>query len=222
MTSKSIIFTLLVTTALLVARPVYADGCNGQYGGQYGDGCPLPNNLNINKQVQDPMTGLYVENVTTPKFSQGNKVVFKLIVTNTSGETFFPVYVNDTVPENLVIDDADVTKVNKDGKKKIKISSDKKHVKVEVDELPAGASFDVYIWTHLVGTYPTDDQFCRDNWADVHSPQRPEGDKNFARFCVANKVLGASTLPTAGASDLLYMLPFALSGLGGIAIMRKK
>ena len=203
-----------------MVNPVFADtNCTNQYGGY--NGC-LPTNLTVNKQVQDPITGDYVENVTTAKFSQGNKVTFKLHVTNSSGETFTSVEVKDNVPDNIVIDDADVTKVNKDGKKNIEIASDKKSVKVTVDEFPAGQSFDVFVFTHLVGTYPNEDIFCRDNWAEVKATQRPEPYKESAKFCVTNKVLGTSTLPTAGAEDLLYMLPFALSGLGAIGLMRKK
>jgi uncharacterized repeat protein (TIGR01451 family) len=209
---------VLALTATL--SPVSADGeCTNSYGATVP--C-APLNLTINKQVQDPENGEYVENVTDAKFNQGNQVSFKLIIVNSSGETFHNVKITDGVPENLVIDTVDMDYVNKDGKKEYTISSDKKNVEFQIDEMPAGTTVTAFIVAKLVGTYPTDDTFCRDNWAYVKADERPDGDKNFARFCVTNKVLGTTTLPVAGVEDFIYLLPFAATGLGGIALLKKR
>lgn len=223
MNKTSAIFTAVVSAAVVAAGfrvPVFAnDTCTDQYGAEV----PCPSiNLTINKQVQDPENGEYVENVTTAKFNQGDKVNFKLIVSNTSGETFHNVKVTDTVPENVLADDADTDFVNKDGKKVFTVSGDKKSVEFTVDELPAGKTVTMFIFAHLVGPYPAEDQFCRDNWANVTADERPNGDKNFARFCVTNKVGAAQKLPVAGVEDLVYVLPFIATGAGGLALLRKR
>lgn len=222
MNSKYI--SMFVTVAALMSfatfSPVYADTtCTGQY----GQTVPCaPTNLNINKQVQDPVSGNYVQNITTTKFSQGDKVNFKLVVTNNSGETFHGVTVDDTMPSNVIVDDIDMTYTDRDGKKPMTITSDKKSVKFTINELAAGQSQTLYIMAHLVGPYSTEDTFCRDNWATVIGNERPAGDRTFARFCVANKVGTATTLPVAGVEDLIYVLPFALSGIGGLALLKKR
>lgn len=216
----ALILSLFTIAAMASLHPVFADGnCDNSYGSS--NPCQ-PTNLTINKQVQDPITGLFVENITTAEFSQGDKVVFKMIVSNSSGETFFPVTVRDTVPDNFVIDTADTNFVNGDSTKTFEISSDKKSITYTIKQLPAGNTVEMLLWTHLVGTYPNADSFCRDNWANVTSPQRPNGDTNFARVCVASKVSGATTLPTAGFDDIVYMIPFALSGIGGLALLKKR
>ncbi|MFC1647048.1 hypothetical protein ACFL1A_02060 [Patescibacteria group bacterium] len=219
MKTKHITTTFLLTILALFAMSgqVFADGnCTTNYGGKT---ICTPTDLNINKQVQDPVTGLYVENITTPKFSQDDRVNFKLIVTNNSGETFTGVEIKDNAPENILIDE--VSTSLKDGVK-TEIASDKKSALIKLDKMTVGQSIDVYVMTHLVGSYPTEDNFCRDNWSEVRATARPEGDTNFARFCVTNKVLGETTLPTAGVTDILYVLPFLGTGLGGAALLKKR
>lgn len=210
-------FTVLFSVYALAASPVFAGGeCVNQYGQTYE--CE-PTDLTINKQVQDPISGVYVENVTTAKFSQGDTVIFRLLVKNASGADRSDVKVKDWVPENLVIDDVDA---QAPGNKWVTVAGDKKSFEVKIEKMGVNQEITIYLWTHLVGPYPSEDQFCRDNWADVTSPDRPNGDKNFARFCVANKVASATALPKAGVEDLAMIIPFALSGLGGLALLRKK
>jgi uncharacterized repeat protein (TIGR01451 family) len=223
MKKTNALFSTALVAAIVAAgfgAPVYADEtCTNQYGAEV----PCPSiNLTINKQVQDPENGEYVENVTTAKFSQNDKVNFKLIVSNTSGETFHNVKVTDTVPENVAIDDADTDYLNAEGKKVYTVSTDKKTVDFTIDELTAGKTVTMFIFAHLTGPYPAEDQFCRDNWANVTASERPGGDRNFARFCVANKVGEAAKLPVAGVEDLVYVLPFIGTGLGGLALLKKR
>jgi uncharacterized repeat protein (TIGR01451 family) len=221
MTSKAIALSL--TTAALLslgAMNVSADDCSTDYGGTTT--CK-PTDLFINKQVQDPVSGQYVENITTPKFNQGDKVVFKFIVNNNSGIVMNDVTVTDQVPENFEITDAQAAFNNtRDWKKVITIADDKKSVKFDIGELAIGQTREMFLFTKLVGPYPSTDQFCRDNWANVTASERRNGDKNFARVCVASKVGEATKLPVAGAEDMLMVIPFVLTGLGGMALIKKR
>jgi uncharacterized repeat protein (TIGR01451 family) len=218
MTSKHIAtFITATAAAFLLASPVKAGGnCTDQYGSTVP--CQ-PTNLNINKQVQDPVSGLFVENITTPEFSQGDTVTFKLTVTNNSGETFTQVLVNDGMPSNLVIDDVST---DQNTGVHISVSSDNKQLQVGFDQLTVNQQANIYVISHLVGAYPSGDSFCEDNYANVSAPARPNGDTNFARFCVANKVGGTTSLPVTGVEDLAYIIPFAITGIGGLALLKKK
>lgn len=220
MKSKAIA-TILSTFILsfAMAGAVRAE-CTTPYGGSTT--C-VPLDLTINKQVQDPVTGDYVENVTTAKFSQGDNVNFKLIVSNTSGQTLTAVKITDRMPDNLEILDVQANWTNAtNSNKEYIISDDKKSVEFLINDLSSGQTMDMYIMAKLVGAYPTGDTFCRDNWANVTSTERPQGDTNFARLCVAQKVAGAAKLPVAGVEDLVMVLPFITTGLGGIALLKKR
>jgi len=124
------------------------------------------------------------------------------------------------VPENLEIVDADFA--SGPDKKSFSITSDKKMLTATVDELPAGKEVSLFLWTKLIGAYPSGDSFCRDNTAKVTASARPEGNTNSARFCVQQQVLGATTLPVAGFNDLLLLVPFATLGFSGIALLKKR
>ncbi|OGG02543.1 hypothetical protein A2Z33_01980 [Candidatus Gottesmanbacteria bacterium RBG_16_52_11] len=203
---SAIVLSLGVFTA-----PAYAATCTGQYGETF----ECATDIFINKMVQDPVSGQYVENVTDARFSKDDKVVFRLTVKNSAGDDRIDTKVTDSVPDNLVIDDVEVIA---DGNKWVTISSDKKSMEVKIEKIGVGKEITIYLWTHLVGPYPTEPQFCRDNWATVKAPDKPE-DTNFARFCVGAP---AKELPKAGVEDMLYMAPFALTALGGMALFRKK
>lgn len=195
---------------------VNAQSCTDQYGGTVA--CQ-PVDLTINKEVQNPQTGAFVENITTPLFSSGNIVVFKLTVTNASGETFRPVTVTDSVPENFRIDDTQVATTDP---ATVSVAMDKKSVTITLNSLPASQSVDLFLWTHLVGPYPTTDSFCRTNTTRATAPARPKGDDDTATVCVQTKVMAATTLPVAGYNDLVLVLPFMGVGLGGLALLKKR
>jgi len=223
MTFKTIAKTAIVTGALVWgAMTVHADDCTTNYGGTTT--C-VPTDLFINKMVQNPKTGEYVDNVITPIFNQGNTVVFKMVVTNSSNQTLTDVKVTDQVPENFEITDAQVNFTIRESRlvngRAYAINSDRRFITFYLDEMAPGQVKEMFLWTKLIGPYPAGDSFCRDNWANVTAVERPNGDKNFARACVTNQVLGTTTLPVSGAEDLLMMLPFVGTGLGGLALLRK-
>ena len=159
---SAIVLSLGVFTA-----PAYAATCTGQYGETF----ECATDIFINKMVQDPVSGQYVENVTDARFSKDDKVVFRLTVKNSAGDDRIDTKVTDSVPDNLVIDDVEVIA---DGNKWVTISSDKKSMEVKIEKIGVGKEITIYLWTHLVGPYPTEPQFCRDNWATVKAPDKPE------------------------------------------------
>lgn len=98
---KRIFFGLvaLFTFALLVT-PSFADTtCQPIYGG--GQTCVQTGNIVINKTVQNPSTGAFVDNlgVNDPKFGPDQTVTFQLTVTNTGGSTLDKVTVKDIFPQ---------------------------------------------------------------------------------------------------------------------------
>ena len=201
--------SLLVLSLLVGASTVFADCTN-----QYGSTVPCqPENLTINKQVQDPINGLFVENITSARFVNGNNVIFRLTVSNTSGETFSDVKVEDRLPDNMDYVDSNPTgtwdKTNKT-------------VTIKLGAMPADTKREVFVWAKIVGPYPKEDPFCRDNWSKVTDPARPNGTTDTARVCITNKVLGSTSLPTAGVNDIVMMIPLLTMAGTGIALMRKK
>lgn len=201
--------SLFALSLFIGASTVFADCTN-----QYGSSVPCqPDNLVINKQVQDPINGTFVENITSARFVNGNSVIFRLTVENTSGESFKEVIVEDKLPENLDYVDSDPTG-----------SYDKttKTVLVKLGTVPAGEKRTIFIWTKVAGTFPQENTFCRDNWSKVSSPARPNGTTDTARVCITNKVLGSTSLPTAGVNDIFMMIPLLGMAGTGIVLMRKK
>lgn len=95
------IVTLFLATCylLLVTSPVLADGtCVPVYGGQ---SCILASPILINKTVQHPKTGSFVDNlgVNDPRFSPNQTVNFQLAVTNTGTSTIAKTTIKDTFPQ---------------------------------------------------------------------------------------------------------------------------
>ncbi len=113
MVKKYIISAFLVSCLLLalslpevslVSRVSADESCTTQYGGgQYGTTNCVPTDLTINKQVKNPISNVFVENLsaTDATFSPGSDVLFKLTIKNGSGQTFNPVTVRDVLPEHF-------------------------------------------------------------------------------------------------------------------------
>jgi uncharacterized repeat protein (TIGR01451 family) len=101
---KKIYLSLFIVSCILAFAPAKAfadDGCTPIYGG--GQTCPPPGNISINKSVQNPQNGIFVDNLTTndPKYTPGQIVNFKIVVTNTTGTNISTVTINDIFPTYL-------------------------------------------------------------------------------------------------------------------------
>lgn len=99
---KKYIFSLFLTLVLtaLAAFPSYADvSCQPIYGG--GQSCVTSPNILINKKVQNPSNGQFVDNlgVNDSRFLVNQNVSFQLIVTNTSGSTINRAVIKDVFPQ---------------------------------------------------------------------------------------------------------------------------
>jgi uncharacterized repeat protein (TIGR01451 family) len=101
------IFNLVLTgtilsLVLITPKIVFADEvCTPIYGG--GETCVTSGHISINKSVQNPQNGIFVDNLTTndPKFTPGQIINFKIVVTNTSDANISTVTVNDIFPNYL-------------------------------------------------------------------------------------------------------------------------
>lgn len=205
---KSII---VIAVLALLAPKAMAQTCTTQYGGTTT--C-VPADLTINKQVKNPVSNIFVENLssTDPAFSPNTEVLFKLTIKNASGETFNPVTVKDTFPAYLTFVAGPGT-----------YDKAANTLTFQLENLIAGETRTQEVLAKVVdtGAFPKGKTFvCVTNAASVSALNRTDGDT--AQLCIQTEVLGATTLPVAGFNDLLILLPFVGMGLGGIALLRKK
>lgn len=99
---KQILFfgiSILVSLFLFSSRSVSADVvCQPVYGG--GQNCITTGNILVNKMVQNPQTGQFVDNLGTndPKFTAGQLVTFQINLTNTGSAVIQQTAIRDTFP----------------------------------------------------------------------------------------------------------------------------
>lgn len=193
---------------LVIAPPALAQSCTNQYGASVA--CQ-PVNLTINKQVKHPTSGLFVENITssdTP-YSPGSDILYRLIIRNSSGETHNPVTVTDQLPAELTFISGPGT-YSTPGKPGGTLT-------YTLVNLIAGETRTQEVLVKVEPKTPTKCDIV--NTAKVTSPARPNGDSDTVSICVSTT---APTLPVAGFDDLLLVLPFIGTALGGLAMLRKK
>jgi uncharacterized repeat protein (TIGR01451 family) len=210
MTKQSIIFSVLsvITTLFVITRPVSADMCTTQYGGT--EECK-PSDLTINKQVINPITKDFVENLTTtdPTFAPGSEITYRLIIKNVSGETFNPVNVKDVLPSYLTF------VAGSPGTFDYDTSINTVNFKLENFYAGETRTFDLRMKVADASRFPTGKSlFCVANVAEVRALNRFDSDS--AQACLGNGVL-----PVAGFNDFAMILPFVGVGLGGVALLRK-
>lgn len=99
---KKTVLALLSLTTIALALPsqsfaAQTPNCTPIYGG--GDSCIQNDRISVNKQVQNPDTEEYVDNLTaTSAYDAGQTVLFKITVSNTSTGTLNNITVKDTFP----------------------------------------------------------------------------------------------------------------------------
>lgn len=201
---------LFVATALfgasLFAPNVFADS--------YGNGGETPNDLTINKQVKNPITGIFVENLgsSDPTFSPGATITYKLYVKNGSGETM-RAKVEDTLPSYLSFVSASVATTYDAASRKITM---------DIGDMVAGSSKDIEVTAKVAdrSSFANDrTMFCTTNYAKVTAPSRPNGDDDTAESCITTG--GTSSLPIAGVHDLMMLVPFLSLGGTGLLLLKK-
>lgn len=198
----------------LLASPVFAQSCTTQYGGTTT--C-VPTDVTINKQVRDPINmNLFRENITAgdTAYAPGSEVEYKLTVRNGSNQTFTTATVRDVLPDQLDFVAGSGT-----------YNTSTRTLTFTITNFTPGATVTERILARVkdASTFlPTNQSlFCNiANRADVTAGDRTDNDQ--ASLCVQTKILGATTLPVAGFDDLLIILPFIGTALGGLALLKKK
>jgi len=182
--------------------------------GSYGGG-GTPTDLVINKEVKNPITNVYVENLGSidPTFSPGATVTFRLVIKNGSGETMNPVTVTDQLPDYLSFVSATVpSSTNKGGNS----------VMFTLDNMIAGESRTIEVSVKVAdkSAFPVNrSMFCVSNYSKVTAPARPNGDDDTAELCITT---GPGNLPVAGVNDVFAMIPFITLGGIGTLLLKKK
>jgi len=182
--------------------------------GNYGGG-ETPTDLVINKEVKNPISNVYVENLgsTDPTFSPGAVVSFRLVIKNGSGQTMDPVTVTDNLPSFLTFVSANVPSSYDKGANKITFT---------LSNMIAGESrtIEITVKVALKSSFPSDRSlFCVSNYSKVTAPARPNGDEDTAELCLST---GPGTLPVAGVNDVFALIPFLSLGGIGLALLKKK
>lgn len=217
--TASILFSLVIGICVLGFTPkVLAQSCVTQYGGTVV--CP-PTSLTINKQVAKPLvsdkggaaTPVFVENLTAgdPTFGPDQLVLFRLTIKNGSNQNFAAVSVVDVLPAYL-------TFVSGPGS----YDSAKRTLTFTLDNLVSGESRNVEILANTLAkeSFPQDKSvFCVVNQANVSAGSF--GDRDTSQLCLQLGV-PPTTLPVAGFDDLVILLPFVGTGLGGLLLMKKR
>ena len=205
----SLLASIVLLSSALFAGNISADS--------YGNGNEVPQNLTVNKEVKNPITNGFVENLgsTDPTFSPGSIVTFRLAVKNSSGETFNPVEVVDQLPDYLTYVSSSVAGTYDTGKRRLVM---------KLENLIAGETRDIEVTAKVAdrSAFASDrDFFCVSNFTSVTTTARPNADNDTAEFCITTRVNGAINLPVAGFNDLVTILPFLSLGGIGLVLLRK-
>ncbi len=207
--------TFFVLASIILLSSAFLAGTVNAY--SYGNGTTVPANLTINKEVKNPITNGFVENLgsTDPTFSPGAIVTFKLTIKNYSGETFNPVEVVDQFPDYLTYVGSTVTGTYDAGKRRLVM---------KLENLIAGESRTIEVTAKVSerSAFASNrDFFCVSNYTKATAPARPNGDDDNAELCVTTRVKGAENLPVAGFNDFATILPFLSLGGIGLVLLKK-
>jgi len=176
------IFALVIFLLMASEQSALADTvCQPIYGG--GQTCVQVGNTLINKTVQNPQTGAFVDNlnVNDPKFTPTSSVTFHITVTNTGSSTINKTTVKDTLPSFINF-------VSGPGS----FDSNTKVLTFDVGNLAAGESRTFTIAAKVTdqGQLPQDQGItCVVNQAISTSENGQQSSDN-SQFCIQKPVLG--------------------------------
>lgn len=183
------LFFGLVASVAITPEPAIADAsCTPIYGG--GTDCPPEQSLLLDKTVQNPGNGAFVDNVQLfdYAFLADQSVVYRLRIENTSNTQLTNIVVTDVLPENLRFIAGPGT-----------YDQTNNTLTFTIAVLNAGSSrtFDVHAKVASIAELPTDQStFCRSNSATAKSGNASDSDT--AQICIEKKVLDTPALPTTG------------------------
>lgn len=216
----AVAFLALVSAAVFTAPVILADTCVSVYG--YGFSCQPSVNISINKSVQNPQNGNFVDNLGTndPKYIADQTVTFRIVVTNTGNQNIGKVTVKDVFPQFISFVSGPGT-----------FDNSTKVLSFEMLNLAAGESRTVTVQGKVVAEnqLPSDIGIaCITNQA-VATADNGNSTSDNAQLCVEKKVLGTTnvvvfpvnpvtTIPATGPEYFLGFIPAGLLGL----FLRKK
>lgn len=220
---KKLILGLSLALLAFTLKPQLANAdCTQLYGG--GVSCPPSFNFTINKLVLTPGKGggSFVDNlsINDPKYSAGQSVQYKLIVSNTGNQTIPQLYIKDAFPTY-------VNYVSGAGN----YDANSKTLSFTISNLNPGQSQTFFLNGKVVdaSAMPSDKSIiCVSNQATA-TDTNGATDSDQSQLCIQRSTTGTpQVLPAATVNTTPptgpEMLPLALlfpGGLGGL-LMRKK
>lgn len=226
---KAIFLSLLVSGLVLaclvnLVNPALAETCGD---GQYGTVICPPTDVTIDKTVRNPITGVFVENLLSgdATYSPGSEVTYKLKIVNSSNQSFDEVKIEDILPDKVTtasVASYDKNKVKNEtfANSRLKFQLANRfegNTTVEIDVHATVKDSNAFAASKSIYCGNTDGL---QNTAQVRASDR--FDEDSASICVQSNVLGVTTLPKAGLTDLLPLVPFIGTGLTGITLLFRK
>lgn len=145
---------------------------------------------------------------TDTAFTAGaSEILYSITVTNNTNQTVSNIKVADTMPDPLSFESGPGTYSGKT-------------LTYTLDALNPGQSHTDYVLAR-VGASQTA-FFCVRNTATVSTTDKENIDTDQAQACITTSAGGITTLPVAGFNDLMLIIPFAVTGLAGLGLLKKK
>ncbi len=188
---------LLACLVAILGLTLYVSPVTAQYG-QYGDGAPSPSQtimiikmVGMPTTIDDPNRANFVNNLSPsdPRFGASQFIFFKITIQNTSNVTLHNVVFKDFVPAFL-------TPVAGPGN----FDSNSRIITFNIGDMGPGVQNTYFLKMQIVdqNSLPADKGlFCEVNTAQAFA-DNTNTDRSTSQFCIEKKVLGATTVPTAG------------------------
>lgn len=192
---------LMGLMSLSLMGTTLAAGINPSCPSVYGATCPT-GNISIDKKVQNPSTGEYMESISANvvTFSPGDEVKFRIEVKNTSTTDLSNIKVEDKLPDFIDF-------VSGQGQ----FNSSNKTLSWTIDNLKAG-EFQLFFITGKIQKNKTLQDLgltCLTNFAKAQQGQQVAQDNSI--FCVQTKILGvAEELPKTGPENVVLIITASL------------
>ncbi len=208
---------LLILTNVNASGVYGAGGCVPVYGG--GVECPKEGEVLIDKKVQNPKTGIFVDNILPSdptRYLPKQIVTFQIIVKNLGDQKIEKVTVTDTIP--AFIDYMSITPTND-----ASYNADSRVLTFTVTNLAAGSSqiFDLKARVVHQAALPAEKSIiCPINVVTAQIEGR-NPDRDESQFCIEKEIVVPS-VPSAGPEQWIL----SIAGLGSSLVaglkLRKK
>lgn len=221
---KILSILIFLLASMFAVGQAYAEAeCQEVFGG--GEVCPSEIQHDVDKKVQLPFSGDYIENISatgSSKYVAGDLVNFKVIIKNTSNIKLSNIDVTDTLPEFSEF---------YAGPGNVKTSEGKTTVSFPVKDLEPSKSFEFFITARIVDESKwssSESVICRKNTVKTVADGK-DVRADSAQVCFVRRVLGVSKGGVKGAvvtpptgPSLLGFIGLFIMGAGGFFLRRIK